>query len=239
MEKLESLERILQLYHGYLNTDCIEVAVNLKIADMLADGPLRIDEISNRVNIDPDKMYRVMRYLSSQGVFKEGKDKEFSQTPLSEQLQANVAGTFHAYVEWISSFNIEANHISASALQDNEIPFNRAYGKPIFEYLAENPDVYAMAERGWLGLHGSGTDILLDACSLTGAETFADIGGGHGAVISQALNRYPDMRGILFDAPKAIDLVKSKLDGSVLADRCELVSGDFFRKYQLKRIATF
>jgi ubiquinone/menaquinone biosynthesis C-methylase UbiE len=202
----------------------------LKIADLLADGPLHIDEISKRVNIDPDKIYRIMRYLSSQGVFKEGKAREFAQTPLSEQLQANVAGTFHAYAEWISSFNIEANHLSTSALQDNEIPFNKAYGMPVFEYLANNPDIYALAERGWLGLHGSATEAILDACNISETNTFADIGGGHGDVVMGVLNRYPDMHGILFDAPSAIDQAKKTFEGSGLADRCKLVSGDFFQE---------
>ena len=152
------------------------------------------------------------------------------KTPLSGQLQGNVAGTFHAYAEWISSFNIEANHLSASALQDNEIPFNKAYGMPVFEYLVNNPDIYALAERGWLGLHGSGTELIMDACDLSGVSTFADIGGGHGAVITEALNRHPDMHGILFDTPRAIDEAKNTFKENGLADRCKLVEGDFFQK---------
>ena len=137
MEKHESLERILHLYHGYLITDCIDIAVKLKIADLLADGPLHIDEISKRVNVDTDKIYRIMRYLSGEGVFEERDGGEFAQTPLSEQLQANVEGTFQAYTEWVSSFKIEANHISTSALLNDEIPFNKAYGMPVFEYLTK------------------------------------------------------------------------------------------------------
>jgi hypothetical protein len=54
------------------------------------------------------------------------------------------------------------------------------------------------------------------------------VGGGHGKIISEILKRNPGMRGVLFDMPHALEGGRSMIERAGLADRCEVVSGDFF-----------
>ena len=57
------------------------------------------------------------------------------------------------------------------------------------------------------------------------------------------LTAYPKMRGVLFELPHAIEGARKTLDAAGLGERCEVVSGDFFRSvpeggdaYMLSRV---
>jgi len=48
-------------------------------------------------------------------------------------------------------------------------------------------------------------------------------------LITGILKKNPSMRGILFDAAQVIEGAKASIQSSGVAERCELVSGDFFK----------
>ena len=51
---------------------------------------------------------------------------------------------------------------------------------------------------------------------------------GYGTLLTSLLQRYPTMRGVLLDTPTVIERARSQILATGVADRCELVSGDFF-----------
>ncbi len=53
-------------------------------------------------------------------------------------------------------------------------------------------------------------------------------GGGHGRLLATILERYPRLRGILFDLPHVIEGARQILNAAGVVDRCELVGGSFF-----------
>jgi hypothetical protein len=69
---------------------------------------------------------------------------------------------------------------------------------------------------------------VLEAYNFSQAPTIVDVGGGHGKIISEILKRNPEMRGFLFDLPHAFEGGKRAIAQAGLADRCDVVSGDFF-----------
>ena len=58
-----------------------------------------------------------------------------------------------------------------------------------------------------------------------------DVGGGHGSLIAAILKANLALRGVLFDMPTVIAGARQKqhLQQAGVADRCELVGGDFFQ----------
>jgi SAM-dependent methyltransferase len=59
-------------------------------------------------------------------------------------------------------------------------------------------------------------------------EVVADIGGADGALLSILLGRDPTRRGILFDRPQVVPAASRLLAERGLADRIDVVAGDFF-----------
>jgi predicted O-methyltransferase YrrM len=60
-------------------------------------------------------------------------------------------------------------------------------------------------------------------------HTLVDVGGGHGLMLATVLKAHPQMRGVLFELPHAIEGASALLEREGVVPRCEVVSGDFFR----------
>jgi hypothetical protein len=60
-------------------------------------------------------------------------------------------------------------------------------------------------------------------------QTLVDVAGGHGFVLGSILQKYPTMRGILFDVERVIAGAPPLLESLGVADRVELAVGDFFK----------
>jgi hypothetical protein len=58
--------------------------------------------------------------------------------------------------------------------------------------------------------------------------TIVDVGGGHGAILAAVLTDHANARGVLFDLPHVIAGAGAPLKRAGVADRCELVGGNFF-----------
>jgi 2-polyprenyl-6-methoxyphenol hydroxylase-like FAD-dependent oxidoreductase len=65
---------------------------------------------------------------------------------------------------------------------------------------------------------------------LPAGQTVADIGGADGSVLVELLSRDndPDRRGIVFDQPNVTPTAEETLAAAGLAERVDVVAGDFF-----------
>jgi hypothetical protein len=70
---------------------------------------------------------------------------------------------------------------------------------------------------------------VVDAYDFGSIRKLVDVGGGHGRLLSMILKAYPKMRGVLVDLPHAFEGGQRTIAEAGLIDRCEIVSGDFFR----------
>ena len=62
----------------------ITAAVQLGVADALADGPLRPDELARRIDANPDALNRLMRALVSEGIFRRTRDGRYALNALAD-----------------------------------------------------------------------------------------------------------------------------------------------------------
>jgi SAM-dependent methyltransferase len=68
---------------------------------------------------------------------------------------------------------------------------------------------------------------VITAYDFSGIGTLVDVGGGYGAFIAAILSANPTMRGILFDQPHVVAGAGRVLQAAGVADRCEIVGGNF------------
>jgi demethylspheroidene O-methyltransferase len=69
---------------------------------------------------------------------------------------------------------------------------------------------------------------VLDAYALDRHRCLLDVGGGEGAFLTAVANRAPGLRLILFDVPAVAARAQTRLAAAGLADRVQVVGGDFF-----------
>ena len=83
-----------------------------------------------------------MRALANRGLFREDSGRRFSLTPLTEPLRKDAPHSIHPQALWSGS---EAYRHSWGNLGDSvrtgRAAFEHAYGKPFFNYLAEQPEL--------------------------------------------------------------------------------------------------
>ena len=88
------LQHLFQLALGYMPPVSLNIVVKLGTPDLLASGPLSIEQLSQKTGINEDRLYRIMRALSSVGVFRETERRAFGHI----RTLVDVGGGYGAVV---------------------------------------------------------------------------------------------------------------------------------------------
>lgn len=213
---------------GYWISQAVYVAAKLRIADLLAQGPQSLNQLADITRTHQPSLYRLLRALASTGIFEETLDGRFALTPMAECLRSDVAGSQWAMAVMNGEEHYQAWGELLYSVQTGEIAFDKLFRKPIFEHLSEHPESAVIFDQAMTSVHGRETAPMVESYDFSTIDTITDIGGGNGTVIAAILNRYPGMKGILFDLPHVIERAKLNLASAGVADRCQTLSGNFF-----------
>ena len=184
---LEPAEYLRRLFDDAEFCYLVVVAAQLGVADLLAPGPRSIVDLSAATGADAQSLYRVLRALASQGLFREDDDQRFSLTPLAEPLRQDVPHSIRPQALWSGS---EAYRRAwgdlVYSVRTGEPAFDRVYGKPFFDYLAEDR-AFAKIFNDVM-TRGSSDDgaSIAAAHDFSGYRRIVDVGGGHGALLARS-----------------------------------------------------
>ena len=64
-------QHIVRLALGFAVSQALRVVADLEIAERLAAGERSVDELAAETSSHPDALYRIMRLLAAEGVFRE------------------------------------------------------------------------------------------------------------------------------------------------------------------------
>jgi hypothetical protein len=221
-------EQMARMLTGHWVSQMIYVAARLGIADQLAGGPKTADQLAQATGAHALSLYRLLRALASLGIFSEGEEGRFTLTPLAETLRADVPASQRATALMMVGQFYEAWGDLLGSVRTGEPAFDRLYGRPVFDYLAGHPELARLFDAAMRGLNDRKTVAMLDAYDLSGIGVLADIGGGDGSNLIGVLQRYPRMRGVLFDLPHVVERAGENPDRAGVSGRCEAVGGSFF-----------
>jgi predicted transcriptional regulator len=87
-----------QMAVGHYLSRAICLAAKLRIADLLKDGPRHFDDLALATGTNAASINRVMRLLTSVGVFDEKENGNFALTALGHALREDVPGSARALV---------------------------------------------------------------------------------------------------------------------------------------------
>jgi ubiquinone/menaquinone biosynthesis C-methylase UbiE len=228
MADVSTHQKLDRMITGYWTSQAIYAAATFGIADHLKDGPKSVGELAGATATDPDALYRLLRALASVGIFAEGPARSFALTPLAEPLRSDVPGSKRALALMSGDEQFRAWAEIEYSLRTGQTAFDKVFGKPIFDYLAEHPDKARTFDAAMTGIHGRESDAILNAYDLSAFGVVADIGGGNGSQLAAILKKHTAMKGILFDLPHVIERAKERIEAAGLRDRCRLVAGSFF-----------
>jgi hypothetical protein len=221
--------QLIQMATAHWVSRLLYVAAQMKLADRLAEGPRNADELALSTATDAPSLYRMMRTLASLGLFTEDAKHRFSLTPLGEALKTGTPGSVRASVLTLAgdlfTKSLEQLHYS---VQTGKTGFEKAFGVPLFEWLANHPAEASMFSETMVGLHGAEPVAVASAYDFSEFETIIDVGGATGNLLAAILARHPEPHGILFDQPHVVGEAPALIQARGLADRIRIEAGNFF-----------
>jgi hypothetical protein len=101
-------------------------------------------------------------------------------------------------------------------------------GKDVFGYLREDPEFAEIFNAAMTSTSAIMEAAVVAAYDFSNFGVIADIGGGHGRLLSSLLAAAPNARGVLFDLPEAVEGAPPLLAAHGVADRVTVTGGSFF-----------
>jgi hypothetical protein len=171
----------------------------------------------------------MMRALASVGVFAEVAPEVFASTPLGECLRADTPGSLRPVV----LMSADPWHWAAwggllDGVRTGGSPMRLTIGADLYDYLGAHPEAASAFHDAMAAFDAADNAAILAAAPFPETGTVVDVGGGFGTLLPELLASAPALRGVLFDLPDVADSAAALLTRAGVADRCEVIGGDFF-----------
>lgn len=229
MDEKAAAADLMQMVNGYQVSQAICVGATLGIADHLTNGPRSSDELAAATGTHPQSLYRLLRALASVGVLHEGAERRFALTNLGTCLRSDAEHSVAPWARMVGrAYYRDAWTELLHSVRTGENAFAHAHGTGVWQYRIDHPEESVIFDQAMSSFVPAVAAAVLAAYDFGGFDVVMDVGGGQGALIAAILARNPRQRGILFDQPQVVDGAGPLLRSASVADRCEVVGGDFF-----------
>lgn len=225
--KLQPL--LLQLIFGFFPAQVLYVAARLRIPDLVAGGAKSSEELAEATATHAPSLYRLLRALAYLGILEESEPGRFALTEFGAPLRSDATesvwattllfcgeGVWRSWGELLSSVRTGATGFDANS------------GTDPFTHFAKDPEASTTFNQAMS--EGTGRDAagLIASYGFAQFHTLVDVGGGDGTLLAAILGATPGLEGVLFDTASGLAQATRRLEAAGVADRCQLVEGDFF-----------
>jgi hypothetical protein len=220
---------LLRLVNGYQLSQAIHVAATLNLADHIGSSTRSSDELASLTRAHPQSLYRLLRALAAAGVLHEGDDRTFSLTDMGECLRSESVTPVGGWAAFIGRPNVwQAWGHLLHSVRTGENAYQDLHGQSVWQFRADHPEENAIFDRAMTSNSRAAIDEAIAAYDFGQFGHVADIGGGQGRLIAGILLTHPNLRGTLFDQPHVVAKAGDVLAAGGVADRCNVVAGNFF-----------
>lgn len=220
---------VLDLIEAFRRSKTMFAAVELGAFDVLKSA-MQLDELVLRLGCDRIALMTLLDSCVALGLLTRDGDRyqntPVSDTYLTQDSPRRMTGYIHYSnrVMWKMWSNLE------DAVRDGTHRWKQTFDfdGPIFSHFFETD---AAMQEFLMGMHGFGmitSPHIVNAFDLSRFKVLADLGGATGHLAIAACQRYSNLTGIVFDLPHALDLARSMVAKSGVADRMQIAGGDFF-----------
>lgn len=231
VDQLEPGARIREFIWGFISSQVLGAVAAFGIPDVLSEGPRDSRELAERLHIEEERLYRLLRAAASIGILDETAPRVFALNEVGELLRSDVSGSLSGQaVAFTDPWQWSPWAYFRDAIRTGESPIHRAFGGGLFDYLAKHPE----EEMRFAAAMGNSSDALvqgiLRSYDFSTFRRIVDVGGSHGHLLAAILQGHNAASGIVFDQPSIVPHANHLLRSRNLADRSETVGGDFFKE---------
>jgi predicted O-methyltransferase YrrM len=199
-------------------------AVNLGICDKLSGGKQTSDWMANELGANPRHMEEMMNSCVSAGLLEKIRD-EFQNTKESAKYLVRGKPTYYGDAfTYLSSLGALFDQLDTAMLSGEQVSHENKFETE--EEEAAYWTHYMLAMDQWGGRVQE--DMLLENIDLSGKRKLLDVGCGSGVYTMALCQKYPDLKGVLFDQEKALTLALSRVEERGLSQQISSLSGDYY-----------
>ncbi|MFJ6853583.1 methyltransferase [Streptomyces sp. NPDC091271] len=220
--------RILQLSMASWVAAAVSAVAELAVADALTDGPQDIEALAKELDADPTNLYRLLRAAADIGLFEESAGRTFAVTEVGRALSSDAPDSMRNFARWVG---LPADRSTWTGLADSvrtgRSVFESVHGKPVWEYMRDNPEVSRIFDLAMTDTSSQVTTPVVQSYDYSSFRRLVDVGGGHGQLLAAVLAANPETKGVLFDQPEVVAGAGDEFDKAGVRDRVEIAGGDF------------
>lgn len=218
-------EQVIGLVFALIQSRAMTTAVELGIADVLAEGALEVEEIAKRTSTNPGNLFRLMRALEIIGIFRQKSPRVFENTPMSECLRRDVPGSQWALVKLMAPGwgTWEGCREMTRTVEAGRTVVFDEWGNDYWGHFRNHPEQWPVFNEAMRSITYPMTGAVTAAYDWSRFPVIADVAGGIGVQLASILDANPGCRGVLFDQSEV-------LEEAIPHDRIERVAGNFFKE---------
>lgn len=203
----------------------IRALVAVGCPEQLRDGPRAVGELADRCGAHALTLGRLLRAVAQTGLVRSVPPDGYELTTAGRAL---LEGRRMLSLRYSLDPEIwDALGELTETVRTGTPPFVARHGS-LYDYLSGKPDLSAVFDALMNVNYWPLAVRLAEVADFRAGETIVDVGGGKGTFLAAILRASPDARGVLLDLDRTIPEAREYLATMGVADRCELVAGDFF-----------
>ncbi|GLJ59175.1 hypothetical protein SUGI_1496510 [Cryptomeria japonica] len=211
-EEIESTEAMLELSYLCTFPMAARAVILLKVPEILSaeSSPLTAKQIADRIpgtTTSEAKLERLLQALATYGLFdvSGSNPRAYCLNAMSRLLVKDKNGLSMASMFLLNTepANLETfQFLHEAVLEEGLVPFEKAHGKPVFQYMGENSQLAEIFHSAMSNL--SIKSVLQSYDGFKDVKVLVDVGGGIGRNCSMIKAAYPHISAVNFDMPYVI-----------------------------------
>ncbi len=221
---------VLDLLIAFRCSKVMFAAVSLGIFDALEERPRSVAELAQDLSLHPDALARLLDAAIGLKLL-ERRGDQYENTPAaSAYLCKGSPSRLTGYINYSNKALWKLWGNLEDAVREGTHRWKQTFGwdGPIFSsFFHTDEDMREFL----MGMHGYGlmsSPQVVAAFDLGRYRHLVDLGGATGHLAIAACRHYPGLRATVFDLPVAVPLAREIVGASPVADRIDVVAGDFF-----------
>ena len=221
---------LLDLIEAFRRSKAMFTAVSMGVFDRLQEAPSSAADLAASLGADAGAMVRLLDACAALGLVEKRADVYSNCAIAGTYLRASSPHTLTGYIRYSDEVLYPMWGQLADAVREGAPRWKQTFGVdgPIFSGFFRTDGAMRDFVRGMHGMGMLASPKVVEAFDLGRFRRIVDLGGATGHLAMTACERYPGLRGTVFELPRTAALTREFMAGSPAAGQIEIVEGDFF-----------
>ncbi|KAL0476688.1 hypothetical protein AKO1_006194 [Acrasis kona] len=240
-----------EFYLGQVRMATFKVVHRLRIADLLKEGPMTIEELAAATNTHETSLHRIMVTAHQMGLFQMYTDnKTFSLTMISDLMTIDHPMSMHGLIEFTCEEYMEKSLDLIHTTVSTGVPsFTKATpsGEDFYQYLRNDSEKGSTFDSAMTCMDTTVSPLLAQVCDFVDVKSIVDLGGGSGNSVLHILSQNENVTsGTVADMTVVIEdsktekrrKARTRRFGDAVCNKINYTPCDLFKKDEWKGLPT-